>query len=191
MDELEIWLIRARSGDQAAFESVVRYFQDMAVGYSYALLGDHHLAEDAAQEAFINAYCDLRSLRDLAAFPGWFRRIVFKHADRLRRGKRVSAVSLSQIDNTSAARQPSSRLSDPVRYVEAVEGQNRITDAINTLPDTQREVLILFYIGNYAQQEISTFLDLPVSTVRMRLYHARQRLKKRILSTTVHQVKAR
>ena len=61
-----------------AYAEIVRRFQDMAAGYAYALLGDFHFAEDAAQEAFLQAYLDLEKLAEPAAFPGWFRRIVFK-----------------------------------------------------------------------------------------------------------------
>ncbi|NIR02616.1 MAG: RNA polymerase subunit sigma-24, partial [Gemmatimonadales bacterium] len=68
------------------------HFQDMAVGYAYSILGDFHLAEDAAQEAFVQAYLDLRKLRVPQAFPSWLRRIVFKQCDRFTRRKRVHTV---------------------------------------------------------------------------------------------------
>ena len=71
-------LIKARSGDIDAFACIVREFQDMAVGYAYSVLGDLGLAEDAAQEAFIEAYENLAKLRKPEAFAGWFRKIVFK-----------------------------------------------------------------------------------------------------------------
>ena len=58
---------RAQAGDLAAYDAVVRRFQDMAVGYAYSLVGDFHLAEDAAQEAFIEAYLDLNKLQEPAA----------------------------------------------------------------------------------------------------------------------------
>ena len=58
---------------------LVRRFQDMAVAYGYSLLRDWQAAEDASQEAFLEAFRDLPKLRQPEAFPGWFRRIVFKH----------------------------------------------------------------------------------------------------------------
>jgi DNA-directed RNA polymerase specialized sigma24 family protein len=72
----------ARSGDLAAFARLIRRFQAMAYGYAYSSLGDFSLAEDAAQGAFVEAYRKLDDLREPAAFPGWFRRIVFKYCDR-------------------------------------------------------------------------------------------------------------
>ena len=66
----------------------------MAYAVAYTMLGDAHLAEDVAQEAFIEAYICLPKLREPAAFPGWFRRIVHKRGDRLVRGKAPALVSL-------------------------------------------------------------------------------------------------
>src|SRR5215212_6269220 len=81
-------LIRgAQRGDLDAFGEVVVRFQDLAYAVAYSIVGDAHLAQDAAQEAFIEAYLCLSSLREPAAFPGWFRRIVAKRGDRLVRGK--------------------------------------------------------------------------------------------------------
>src|SRR5262245_24234119 len=100
MSDLPAIIAQIRQGDSAAYEAIVRRFQDMAVGYSYAQLGDWQLAEDAAQEAFIIAYLDLDSLQDAAAFPGWFRRIVVKQIDRIRR-KRPLVIGIEQVDELS------------------------------------------------------------------------------------------
>lgn len=69
MEDLRSLVARSKSGELEAYGVIVRRFQDMAAGYGYALLGDFHLAEDAAQEAFIEAYQDLEKLREPAAFP--------------------------------------------------------------------------------------------------------------------------
>jgi DNA-directed RNA polymerase specialized sigma24 family protein len=82
MEELVSLVHRAQAGDAEAFQVIVERFQDMAYGYAYAILGDFPLAEDAAQEAFIETYRALPELREAAAFPAWFKRIVFKHCDR-------------------------------------------------------------------------------------------------------------
>ena len=71
-------LALAKQGDLTAFNLVVREFQDMAIGYAYSILNDFHLAEDAAQEAFVEAYFCLKNLQELIAFPAWFRKIIFR-----------------------------------------------------------------------------------------------------------------
>ena len=85
-------IVKAQKGDLNAFDHVVKRFRDMAVGYAYAILGDFQLAEDVAQEAFIQAYQDLPKLNIIKAFPSWFRRIVFKYCDRHIRKKRPPAA---------------------------------------------------------------------------------------------------
>jgi DNA-directed RNA polymerase specialized sigma24 family protein len=94
MDALEVIVTRARDGDAEAFGTLVRRFQDMAVGYGYSILHDFQLAEDAAQEAFFEAYRTLSKLREPAAFAGWFGRIVFKQCDRITRRRVVATVPL-------------------------------------------------------------------------------------------------
>ena len=68
-----------------AFAVLVSRFQDMAFAYALGLLGDPHQAEDAAQEGFIAAWQNLASLKEPAAFPGWFRQIVRWQCNRFRR----------------------------------------------------------------------------------------------------------
>ena len=68
MEELTILINRTLHGDLKAYGDLGGRFQDMALGYAYSLLGDFHLAEDAAQEAFIRAYLDLAKLAEPAAF---------------------------------------------------------------------------------------------------------------------------
>ena len=64
------------------------------MGYAYSVLGDFHWAQDAAQEAFIEAYRHLPQIREPAAFASWLRKIVFKHCDRLTRNRNIKTVPL-------------------------------------------------------------------------------------------------
>jgi hypothetical protein len=81
VDSIEGLIDRARAPDaslamrQTAFSLIVERYQDAAYGYALASLGDPHLAWDAAQEAFLTAYCSLEQLRSPEAFPGWLRRM--------------------------------------------------------------------------------------------------------------------
>jgi F-type H+-transporting ATPase subunit beta len=175
MEELRSLVIAAQSGDHEAFGVIVTRFQNMAYAGAYALLGDSGLAQDAAQEAFIDAYLSLNKLREPAAFPGWFRRILLKHSDRLIRGKRVPTIPLEE------AQEFPSSLPDPALVVERWQVQQIIQAAIAALPQNQRMVTTLFYVNDYSQREIAQFLELPVTTIKKRLYTARQSLKERII----------
>lgn len=175
MEDLAALIIRVKTGDSQAYNIIVRRFQDMAVGYGYAISGDFHLAEDAAQEAFLKAYQTISALRDPAAFPGWFRCIVFQQVDRLRRGKRIATVSLDVETQSASAQQ------DPSEVVEGQTIQAQVYEAITTLPEHHRQVITLFYINDYSHKEISDFLEIPIATVKTRLYNARKRLKERMI----------
>jgi len=176
MEELARLVRRAQAGDGVACDGIVRQFQDRAVGYAYSVLGDWHGAEDAAQDAFLQAFLDLPTLRDAAAFPAWLRRLVFKHCDRRTRKRQVPTLPLD------AARGVAGAGGDPVRAVEEAERRTQVWDAIQTLPEHERTSVILFYIGGHSQAETGAFLGIPVPTVKKRLERARRRLKVRMLT---------
>ncbi len=170
MERLTTIVCRARRGDQQAFEELARRFQDMAVGYAYALLGDWQEAEDAAQDAFLRAYVDLVKLREAAAFPGWFRRIVYTQAQRRLRAKERAWISLEKL--------PASAMAAPA---PAADGeQAALWASINSLPAAQRSVLLLYYMDAYSQKEIASFLEIPLGTVKTRLHHARKTIRTRM-----------
>jgi RNA polymerase sigma factor (sigma-70 family) len=178
MDALHVIVARAREGDAEAFGVLIRRFQDMAVGYGYSILHDFQLAEDAAQEAFFEASRTLPKLREPAAFAGWFRRIVFKQCDRITRRRVVATVPLD------AAREPIAESDNEERTAEVFE-------AVRQLPEHERSAMTLFYIGGYSMEEIATFLEVPVSTVKGRLHSARERLRTMLLDTVADDLRAR
>ncbi|MCI0487214.1 MAG: sigma-70 family RNA polymerase sigma factor [Blastocatellia bacterium] len=185
MGDLATLVMRARDGDGEAFGAVVRRFQDMAVGYGYSLLRDLYMAEDAAQEAFLEAYLCLPQLREPAAFPGWFRRIVFKQCDRLTRGKALTVVPLEM-----AEERPSPQ-TDQVRALERDEMKDQVWTAIDSLPPKEREAVMLFYISGHSQQEMSEFLDVPVTTIKKRLFSARRRLREMLIDIVADTLRQR
>ena len=158
-----------------AFGGLVRSFQDMAYACAYAVLGDFHLAEDAAQEAFISAWQKLSQLRQPEAFPGWFRRIVLTECNRLTRGKRLPTISLDEGVNLHAPH------TDPQAAIERDELTKAVLTAIEELSLNERMVVVLFYIKEHSQSDISALLDVPLTTVAKRLYSARVRLRGMIM----------
>ena len=158
-----------------AFSRLVLYFQDMAYACAYAVLGDFHLAEDAAQEAFITAWQELHQLRQPEAFPGWFRRIVLTECNRLRRGKRLRATPLD--DGVSVP----STLDDPQIMIERAELKKAVFAAIEKLPKNERIVITLFYLKGQSHSDIGTFLEVPMTTVAKRLYSGRVRLRGKMM----------
>ena len=154
-----------------AFGELVVRFQDMAFAYAFAVLGDAYLAEDVAQEAFINAWHRLSQLREPDAFPGWFKRVVSTQCNRLLRTKKLQFVGADSAAETET--------SDPDPHFSAERRQlvRKVLNAISDLPEKQRIVTLLFYVNEFSQNEIGRFLALPISTVNKRLYTAREKLK--------------
>jgi RNA polymerase sigma factor (sigma-70 family) len=161
---------RARAGDVNAFTELVRRYQAMAFGSAYAQLGDFHLAEDAAQQAFITAWRNLAKLRRDERFGGWLRGIVRFECAHLRRSRQLT-LSLDAALEVPAA------TPGPAQTVEERDGYARVLATIDALPAPEREAAVLYYLHDQSQREVAAFLDVPVTTVNNRLRLARQRLK--------------
>lgn len=186
MTELRLLVEAAQGGDRTAFGEIVTRFQDMAFASAYALLGDVQAAQDAAQEAFWEAYRNLAKLREPAAFPGWFQRIVVGRAYRELRRQPVTLLPLESIADVAGSHP------DPAEQLLIQQRQAEINQALATLPEGQRLAVTLCYIEGYSYQEIADFLATPLSTVKKRLFDARRKLKGRMLHMVqekLHQTK--
>ena len=170
MEELESLLIRAKGNDLSAFGELVRRFQGMALNYAYTVLGDFHLAEDAVQEAFLETCMNLSKIYSPAAFPGFLRKVVYKHCDRILR-KRHPDLSLDAVHDIQT------RDHDPAQAVEVHERKRQVYAAFHTLPEQERLVAALFYLGDHTRKDIAAFLEVPLETVIYRLRSARQKFK--------------
>ncbi len=173
-DQLTPVVRAARAGDESAFAALVRAYQDVAVAYATALLGDPHLAEDAAQEAFVDAWRALPALREPAAFAAWLRTIVFKHCDRVTRRRRIVTTALP----LDAARDVPAPTPSPHELVEAGETRASLQAAIATLPDGERAAVLLHYMGGRSHAAVAEFLGVTANAVKTRLYAARRRLRR-------------
>ena len=184
MEDIVTLINQAQAGDSQAYGVIVSRFQNMAYGYAYAILNDFHLAQDAAQEAFIEAYLCLPTLREAFAFPVWFKRIVFKQCDRLIRGKRHATAPLETVAEMASS------LPGPSDIAEQHEFSQRVQNAISELPQEQRIVTTLFYISGYSHQEIADFLEVPAKTVKSRLHASRVRLRERMIDMVEDEFRA-
>ena len=184
--ELDGLVKSAQNGSREAFGQIVLRFQDMAFATAYAMLGNPQLAEDAAQEAFLDAYQNLAKLRDAAAFPGWFRRIVVGRTHRQLRQMPHQFTPLEDIGALYA------HTPDPATHLETWQLQHDVHHALETLPEAQRLAITLFYIEGYSYREIADYLEVPISTIKKRLFDARSKLKERMIhmvQNALHQAK--
>ncbi len=166
---------RARHGDLSAFESIVRDRMDAVYRLSLAILGDEADARDAAQETFVAAWRQIGQLRDADAFDSWLQRITVNAARmalRSARRRRVREIPSSEVD----------RLGDRTSHDAAdrafadPDDATRLTDAVRTLSFEQRSLLALHHLEGRSVAEIAASLEVPVGTVKSRLFTARRAL---------------
>lgn len=168
----------AQAGQKEALRSLVLRFQDLAVGYAFSLLGDYHLAEDAAQEALVAMIRNIGQLREPAAFVGWLRAIVFKHCDRIRRRRRPEDTVLPLDERLVDGHE------GPDRAGSVVETGRLVREAVAALPAAQREAVTLYYMSDMSGPEVAAFLGLPLTTIKKRLHDARLALRRRMTKMT-------
>jgi RNA polymerase sigma factor (sigma-70 family) len=182
--DLDPTVRQAAAGDLEAFAEVTRRFQHMAFGYALSIVRDFQQAEDVVQEAFVAAWYGLPTLAEPAAFVGWLRSIVRHQAHRLLRRRQLELAPLTAAESVPA----DALLAD--RRLERTEDANAVFSAISGLPRALREVVVLFYLHDCSQQDIATFLGLPVSTVNNRLHAGRSHLKKRMVTIMKNTLRA-
>ena len=175
MSDLEQLVRKSQAGDLGSFEEIVVRFQKSAFGYAFSAVGDSHLAEDAVQEAFVNAFCQIGQLREPRTFSAWFRKVLRSSCGEYRRQRERIVISSS--DPNIDADGPHWKQSENERN----EREQMVHSAIQSLPDSLRMVTAFHYIGGMPQAEIAEFLSLSLSAVKKRLQRARDSLKKEIL----------
>ncbi len=175
MDEATL-LRAARRGNLDAFNELVLAYQNRVYNLAYRIMGDPAAASDATQETFIAAYRKLSTFRG-GSFRSWLLRIVTNRCyDELRRHKRRPIVSL---DNLVEEANPALVNDDesPEERVGRWELARFLQEAITTLPQDQRIVLVLSDVEGMAYAEIAATVGVPVGTVKSRLARARARLR--------------
>lgn len=180
LNDLTTTIENCIAGDDGAFGLLVERYQDAAVGYAFSRLGDFHLAQDAAQEAFLAAYRDLPTLTEPPAFPGWLRKIVFKYCDRIKRRRPLPTVPL--MDAPEIVDKSQNVEENYLMSQVKIERERLVASALGALSETDRTVVSLFYMGEHSVGEIGSFLQLSQAAVKKRLQRARGRLKERMLN---------
>ena len=169
---------RANRGDRAAFGELVKRYQGAVYGLAYHKIRSFTEAEDIVQETFLRAYRRLSQLRDPAKFGGWLRSIALHICDNwLRQPRR-----LVPIEDYDAADVTALMISNgpptPEEEYQQLQLREKVWSALKSLPDSHQETVVLYCIENRSYNEIAAFLEVPVSTVKGRLYTARKKLRK-------------
>jgi RNA polymerase sigma-70 factor (ECF subfamily) len=164
---------RARTGDVAAYEVLVRRYQDVAMRTAYIVAPEADAA-DAVQDAFIKAYTALSRFRDGAPLRPWLLRIVANEA----RNRRRSADRRAGLALRAAVVAPREDVAaSPEAEVLAVEARAQLHAALGRLRDEDREVIGARYLLGLSEAETAEALAIPTGTVKSRTARALTRLR--------------
>jgi RNA polymerase sigma factor (sigma-70 family) len=180
MDEAAL-IQSAREGSLDSFNCLVLTYQDMVYNQAYRMIGEPDPAADAAQDAFISAYKNLRSYRG-GSFKAWLLRIVTNLCyDELRRRQRRPTTPLEPVDEEGEEVESPSWMVDPGEQPEDTLDREELASAIqrclDNLPDDFRSVVVLVDLQGMDYTEASGVIGKPLGTIKSRLARARLRLR--------------
>jgi RNA polymerase sigma-70 factor, ECF subfamily len=168
---------RIRDDDREAFVELVKRYQHELVGFFFHLCWDQLQAEEMAQDVFVNLYHARHRYQATAKLRTYVYRIAHNRwIDQLRRQRTHAHISLNAEVGTSALRlmdvikaQPESAADGAGRDHQL---RGRIQQAVDNLPEGQREVFVLAYNQNMKYQDIGSVLGIPEGTVKSRMHNA-------------------
>ena len=166
-------------GDQTAFTKLVEKYHKGIHALVWRKIGDFHIAEEITQDTFLRAYKRLRTLKDRSLFPGWIYVIASHLCIEWHRKKHLPIQSLENTDISEIDQVSHTRYMIDKRDTETTETLREIVEKLlKKLPESERTVMTLHYLGEMTCESISKMLGVSLNTVKSRLNRARNRLKK-------------
>jgi RNA polymerase sigma-70 factor (ECF subfamily) len=185
MDELKI-IESCLLGHTEVFSRLIDSYKNMVYNLAYRMSNNPQEAEDISQEAFLRAFQSLVRFNSSYKFSTWLYQITLNIIrDRFKK-KELNCVSLDtplEKDDSEFYPQPADLTHNPEQIIAQQENTQTIQQAILSLPLKYREVIVLRHLQDLSYVEISNILKIPVGTIKIRLYRAREQLKK-ILNTS-------
>lgn len=179
----------AVSQDADAFGEIVRRWERKIFALCFGMLGREDEARDAAQEAFIAAYRNMANFRGDARVSSWLHRIAVNQCLTTKRRQKSRAEDFLDDENGSEERVfIASPLLSPANTTEKAERMNLVRQAVGSLPSELRQVIVMKEFEEMTFQEMSEALELPLSTVKSRLYTALKQLRMRLERTPLEVV---
>ncbi|HVS04345.1 MAG TPA: sigma-70 family RNA polymerase sigma factor [Thermoanaerobaculia bacterium] len=172
---------RTLAGDQGAFATLVRRYQERLANFLFRLLRDLETAHDLAQEVFLRVHQALDRYDPQYKFSTWIFRVAHNLAIDEIRKRRVPMVSLqrSDGDETHEWELPGEGPT-PYQELRNLERGTAIGEAIDALPPDYKELVVLRHFGELSYEEIAQLKRMPLGTVKNKLFRGRQMLKDRL-----------
>jgi len=179
-DEAEI-IRRCKQGDLSAFNELVKRYEKLVYNFAYRLTNNYDDANDIAQEALIRVFSAIKSFRGDASFTTWIYRITTNvFLDERKRARAHPHTSLDEhveLEESSIVRQIEDPAPQPLAQIEEKEVGNILNNAVSSLPEYQRTMVVLYHTEQKSYEEIAEIMNLPIGTVKSRLNRARLALK--------------
>ena len=175
---------RILSGDEAAFGILVEKYQKSVHALIWRKVGDYHHAEDIMQDAFLQAYKKLSTLKNPNQFAGWLYVIANRLCidwTRKQKSMRNQKPAMQSLDDTRRKEIEESSYTHYIseqRVTESAEYCHALVQRLlEKLPENERTVVTLYYLDEMSTKEISKFLGVSANTIVSRLHRARKRLQ--------------
>lgn len=176
-------IARARLREPAAFDALVTAYGARLYGYFYRLTGSRHDAEDLLQEVFVRLVRMIGQYEHDGRFEGWLFRIATNLVrDRVRRSKVSRPTSDGSARDAHGEAEPLSERADPAGEVpsaslELAEDIDRLQQAIEQLPEAEREVILLRHFSQLSFRDIAEQMGTPLGTALARAHRGLARLR--------------
>lgn len=174
---IDIRLIdQVKAGDLEAFEKLVEITRQTGLNIAYGILHNFSDAEEVLQEAYLQVYLNIQKLKSAEAFRSWFGKIIthlaFRKSKLNGRFKQIPLDEINEVEDTF--------IDNPEEFTLKQEEKDILFKTLITLPDEYRAALILREWEGYSYREISEVLDIPLGTVKSRIFSARGMLFKKL-----------
>ena len=173
-------------GNTQMFSRLIDNYKNMVYNLAYRMSNNPHESEDISQEAFLRAFQSLARFNPSCKFSTWLYQITLNIIrDKFKR-KEIDYVSLDtpiETDDSEFYLQPADLTNNPEQIVAQKEDAQAIQQAILSLPLKYREVIVLRHLQDLSYIEVANILKLPTGTVKVRLYRAREQLRKILLKS--------
>ncbi|MBN1296486.1 sigma-70 family RNA polymerase sigma factor [bacterium] len=176
----QLYINRCLEGDREAFRELVIRYQSRVLSIIGRMVRDREMARDLAQEVFVKAYTKLSSYDSRFAFKVWILRIATYHTIDYLRRRRPEFPVAQDLDGgcPSVIDRAHSRVPSPEEALLQSEQADLVAEAVRKLDPKLRAVVILRHFEELNYDEIADALDIPMGTVKNRLFRAREKLQK-------------
>ncbi|UOD34212.1 sigma-70 family RNA polymerase sigma factor [Deferribacteraceae bacterium V6Fe1] len=170
------------SGKTELFELLVIKYQQQLFSTLINITKDYNMAEEFVQDAFVKAFEKLDMLKNRDQFYAWIKRIAINNAFmHFEKHRRMVDVDRDIDENNESFFDRISDYSNPEEELLTDEMRKYVRKFVDALPDKLRTVIILREVEDYSYEEIAEMLNIPIGTVRSRLFNARQFIKQRLI----------